>query len=35
VLRELLQNSVDAITARRLAEPGHRLEILIDLPAGG
>lgn len=34
-VRELLQNAVDAITARALAEPAHRGDILISLPAAG
>lgn len=32
-VRELLQNAVDAITARRLLEPGHRGEVSIELSA--
>ncbi len=32
-VRELLQNAVDAITARRLSEPGHVGEVRIELPA--
>lgn len=32
-VRELLQNAVDAITARGLAEPGFRGEVHIELPA--
>ena len=32
-VRELLQNAVDAITARRLSEPGHVGEVSIELPA--
>ena len=34
-VRELLQNAVDAITARRLSEPGHRGEVSIELGAAG
>ncbi|MCA1613829.1 MAG: HSP90 family protein [Acidobacteria bacterium] len=34
-VRELLQNAVDAITARRLSEPGHAGEVRIELPAPG
>jgi len=34
-LRELLQNAVDAIVARRKLEPGHEGSVLMEvLPAG-
>ncbi len=32
-VRELLQNAVDAITARRLIDPNHRGDVSIELPA--
>jgi molecular chaperone HtpG len=34
-VRELLQNAVDAIVARQRAEPGHRGEVRVELPAAG
>jgi molecular chaperone HtpG len=34
-IRELLQNAVDAITARLHIEPAHRGEVFIELPEGG